>query len=64
MASAVIVSTARTSLAKSCKGAFNMAHGAALGGHAEQHAVQRAGIDPGAVEDMVMGCACAEAPAA
>jgi acetyl-CoA C-acetyltransferase len=46
MTQAVIVSTARTPLAKSWKGAFNMTHGATLGGHAVQHAVQRAGIDP------------------
>lgn len=57
MTSAVIVSTARTPLAKSWKGAFNMTHGATLGGHAVQHAVQRAGIDPGAVDDVIMGCA-------
>ena len=57
MTSAVIVSTARTPLAKSWKGSFNMTHGATLGGHAVQHAVQRAGIDPGAIEDVIMGCA-------
>lgn len=57
MSNAVIVSTARTPLTKSWKGAFNMTHGATLGGHAVQHAVQRAGIDPGAVEDVLMGCA-------
>ena len=57
MTQAVIVSTARTPLTKSWKGAFNMTHGATLGGHAVQHAVQRAGIDPGAVEDVLMGCA-------
>ena len=57
MTNAVIVSTARTPLAKSWKGAFNMTHGATLGGHAVQHAVARAGIDPGAVEDVLMGCA-------
>ncbi|MBI5257481.1 MAG: acetyl-CoA C-acyltransferase [Burkholderiales bacterium] len=57
MSQAVIVSTARTPLAKSWKGAFNMTHGATLGGHAIQHAVQRAGIDPGAIEDVLMGCA-------
>ncbi len=57
MTHAVIVSTARTPLAKSWKGAFNMTHGATLGGHAVQHAVARAGIDPGAVEDVLMGCA-------
>ena len=60
MSQAVIVSTARTPLAKSWKGAFNMTHGATLGGHAVQHAVQRAGIDPGAVEDVLMGCATPE----
>ena len=47
MTEAVIVSTARTGLAKSWKGAFNMTYGATLGGHAVQHAVARAGIDPG-----------------
>jgi acetyl-CoA C-acetyltransferase len=57
MSKAVIVSTARTPLAKSWKGAFNMTHGATLGGHAVKHAVQRAGIDPAAVEDVLMGCA-------
>jgi acetyl-CoA C-acetyltransferase len=54
---AVIVSTARTGLAKSWKGAFNMTHGATLGGHVVQHAVARAGIEPGEVEDVLMGCA-------
>ena len=57
MTNAVIVSTARTPLAKSWKGAFNMTHGATLGGHAVKHAVQRAGISPDAVEDVIMGCA-------
>jgi acetyl-CoA C-acetyltransferase len=57
MTSAVIVSTARTPLAKSWKGSFNMTHGATLGGHAVQHAIQRAGIDAGAVDDVIMGCA-------
>ncbi|MDD3783990.1 MAG: acetyl-CoA C-acyltransferase [Hydrogenophaga sp.] len=57
MTNAVIVSTARTPLAKSWKGAFNMTHGATLGGHVVQHAVQRAGIDPAEVEDVIMGCA-------
>jgi acetyl-CoA C-acetyltransferase len=57
MTQAVIVSTARTPLAKSWKGAFNMTHGAALGGHVVKAAVERAGIDPGAVEDVLMGCA-------
>jgi len=57
MTDAVIVSTARTPLAKSWKGAFNMTHGATLGGFAVKAAVERAGIDPGAVEDVLMGCA-------
>ena len=60
MTNAVIVSTARTPLAKSWKGAFNMTHGATLGGHAVQHAVQRAGIDGAEVEDVIMGCATPE----
>jgi acetyl-CoA C-acetyltransferase len=54
---AVIVSTARTGLAKSWRGAFNLTHGATLGGHAVEHAIARAGIDPGSVEDVLMGCA-------
>ena len=57
MTSAVIVSTARTPLAKSWKGSFNMTHGATLGGHAVQHAIARAGIDAAEVEDVIMGCA-------
>lgn len=57
MKEAVIVSTARTGLAKSWKGALNMTHGATLGGHVVQHAVARAGIDPAEVEDVLMGCA-------
>jgi acetyl-CoA C-acetyltransferase len=57
MTQAVIVSTARTPLAKSWKGAFNMTHGATLGGHAIKAAVERAGVDPGAVDDVLMGCA-------
>ncbi|MDM0035514.1 acetyl-CoA C-acyltransferase [Variovorax sp. J22P271] len=60
MTRAVIVSTARTPLAKSWKGAFNMTHGATLGGHAVQHAVQRAGIDLASVDDVIMGCATPE----
>jgi len=60
MNEAVIVSTARTGLAKSWKGAFNMTHGATLGGHVVKAAIERAGIDPGEVEDVVMGCAYPE----
>jgi len=57
---AVIVSTARTGLAKSWKGAFNMTYGATLGAHAVRHAVARAGIDPGEVEDVMMGATFGE----
>ena len=53
---AVIVSSARTGLAKSGRGGFNMTHGAAMGGHAIKHAIERAGIEPGDVEDVIMGC--------
>jgi acetyl-CoA C-acetyltransferase len=57
MSQAVIVSTARTPLGKSWKGAFNMTHGATLGGHAVAAAVQRANIEAGEVDDVIMGCA-------
>jgi acetyl-CoA C-acetyltransferase len=60
MTNAVIVSTARTPLAKSWKGAFNMTHGATLGGHAVAAAVERAGIEGALVEDVLMGCATPE----
>ena len=56
MKQAVIVSTARTALAKSVRGGFNQTHGAVMGGHAARHAVARAGLEPGAVEDVYMGC--------
>ncbi len=57
MTDAVIVSTARTPLCKSWRGAFNMTHGATLGGHVVQNAVARAKLDPAEVEDVIMGCA-------
>jgi acetyl-CoA C-acetyltransferase len=57
MTAAVIVSTARTPLAKSWKGSFNMTHGATLGAHAVEHAIKRAGIEAAEVDDVVMGCA-------
>ena len=60
MSNAVIVSTARTPLAKSWKGSFNMTHGATLGGHAVEHAIQRAGIEAAEVDDVIMGCATPE----
>ena len=56
MKQAVIVSTARTGLAKSLRGGFNDTHGAVMGGHVVKHAIARAGIDPGEVEDVAMGC--------
>ena len=60
MKQAVIVSTARSGLAKSFRGSFNMTHGATLGAHSVEHAVKRAGIDPSTVEDVLMGCATPE----
>ncbi len=57
---AVIVSTARTPLAKSFRGAFNMSHGAHLGGIAVRAAIGRAGVEPGEIEDVFMGCAYPE----
>jgi acetyl-CoA C-acetyltransferase len=60
MTNAVIVSTARTPLAKSWKGSFNMTHGATLGGHVVKHAIARAGIEAAEVDDVIMGCALPE----
>jgi len=60
MAEAVIVSTARTPIGKAYRGAFNNTHGATLGGHVIRHAVERARLDPGEVEDVIMGCALPE----
>ncbi|MGE0483198.1 MAG: acetyl-CoA C-acyltransferase [Gammaproteobacteria bacterium] len=57
MNEAVIVSTARTPLAKSWRGSFNMTHGATLGGHVVKSAMERAGLAPEEVEDVIMGCA-------
>ncbi|MEY8843363.1 acetyl-CoA C-acyltransferase, partial [Cribrihabitans sp. XS_ASV171] len=56
MRQAVIVSAARTGLAKSFRGSFNMTHGATMGGHAVKAAVERAGLDGGEIEDCVIGC--------
>src|SRR5512137_3089847 len=60
MSDAVIVSTARTGLAKSWRGALNMTHGATLGGHVVKAAVERARIDPAEVEDVIIGCGLPE----
>jgi len=60
MRDAVIVSTARTPIGRAYRGAFNMTHGAELGGHVIKHAVARAKIDPGEVEDVIMGCGLPE----
>ncbi len=57
MREAVVVSTARTPFAKSWRGAFNMTHGATLGGAAVRAALERAGIEAAMVEDVLMGCA-------
>src|ERR1700720_4769245 len=60
MPEAVIVSTARTPIGKAFRGAFNTTHGAMLGGHVIKEAVARAGIEPGEVEDVILGCAMPE----
>ena len=60
MPDAVIVSTARTPIGKAFRGAYNKTHGAVLAGHAIRHAVERAGVEPGEVEDVVMGCGLPE----
>ena len=57
MREAVIVSTARTPIGKAYRGAFNNTEAPTLGGHAVHHAVERAGVDPAEVEDVIMGCA-------
>ncbi len=60
MTEAVIVSTARTPLCKSWKGALNMTHGATMGGHVVKAALERAKLDPAEVEDVITGCATPE----
>ena len=60
MTDALIVSAARTALAKSWRGALNMTHGATMGGHVVHHAYERAGIDPASIEDVLIGCAYPE----
>jgi acetyl-CoA C-acetyltransferase len=57
---AVIVSTARTPIGKAFRGAFNNTHGAVMAGHAIAHAVARAGVEPGEVEDVILGCGMPE----
>ena len=57
MVEAVIVSTARTPIGRAMRGAFNLTHGAEMGGHVVRHAVERAGVDPAEVEEVVLGCA-------
>jgi acetyl-CoA C-acetyltransferase len=60
MTDAVVVSTARTGLAKARTGALSMIHGAALGGHEVRHAIERALLDPAEIDDVVLGCALPE----
>jgi acetyl-CoA C-acetyltransferase len=60
MTDVVIVSTARTALAKSWRGGFNLTHGAALAAHAITHAVQRARLEGEEIDDVLMGCALPE----
>src|SRR5258708_25511607 len=57
MPDAVVVATARTPLCKSWRGALNMTHGAAMGGHALRYAIDRAELDPREIDDVIMGCA-------
>jgi len=57
MREAVIISTARTPIGKAFRGAFNNTQAQELGGHVISHAVQRAGIDPALIDDVVFGCA-------
>ncbi|MBB45229.1 MAG: acetyl-CoA C-acyltransferase [Rhodospirillaceae bacterium] len=56
MQEAVIASTARTPIGKAFRGAFNNTHGAILGGHVVKHALERSGLDPQEIEDVVIGC--------
>lgn len=60
MPRAAIVATARTPIGKAYRGAFNDTPAVELAGHAVRHAVERAGVDPAEVEDVVMGCAMPE----
>jgi len=60
MPDAVIVSTARTPIGKAYRGAFNLTHGADLGGHVVGRAVERSGVEPAEVEDVILGCALPE----
>jgi acetyl-CoA C-acetyltransferase len=60
MTEAVIVSTARTAVAKAFRGALNLTHSATMGGHVIKHAVERAKLDPAEIEDVIMGCALPE----
>jgi acetyl-CoA acetyltransferase family protein len=60
MVEAVIVSTARTPIGKAFRGAFNMTHGATMGGHVIAAALERAKLDPKEIEDVVIGCATPE----
>jgi len=56
MKQALIVSTARTGLAKSLRGGFNETHGAVMAGHVIKHAISRAGLEAGEIEDVYLGC--------
>jgi acetyl-CoA C-acetyltransferase len=60
MRDAVIVSTARTPIGKAFRGAFNDTHGAVMAGHVIAHAVERSGLEPGEIEDVIMGCGVPE----
>ena len=55
MREAAIISTARTGLAKAMRGGFNKTHGITMGGHTVKHAIERAGVEAGEVEDVIFG---------
>ena len=61
MREAAIISTARTGLAKAIRGGFNKTHGITMGGHTVKHAIAKAGIEAGEVEDIIFGCGQPEA---
>ena len=62
MREAVIVSTARTPIGRAYRGAFNNTEAPTLAAHSLRHAVERAGIEPGEIDDVIMGCAQPKAP--
>jgi acetyl-CoA C-acetyltransferase len=60
MSEAVIVSAARTPIGRAFRGAFNQTHGVTMAGHVIENAIKRAGLEPGEVEDVILGCGLPE----